>query len=82
MTRAYQLLRDYTQVNIQCSIGADNTSIEDMLAVAKNVKADLIVVNNGKETQPTGWINRLLGKYVYKESSIPILTVDGTSTKI
>ncbi len=82
MTRAYQLLRDYTQVNIHCSISTDNNSIGGMLAVAKNVKADLIVVNNGKETQPDGWLNRLLGKYVYKESNIPVLTVAGTTPQI
>lgn len=79
VTRAYQLLRDYTQVNIHCSIGADNNRMDGMLAVARNVKADLIVVNSGKETQPAGWLNRLLGKYVYKESNIPVLTVAGTN---
>lgn len=77
VTRAYQLLRDYTQVNIHCSIGIDHNGTDGMLAVAKNVKADLIVVNSGKETQPAGWLNRLLGKYVYKESNIPVLTVAG-----
>jgi nucleotide-binding universal stress UspA family protein len=79
VTRAYQLLRDYTQVNIHCTIGADNNNMEGMLIVAKNVKADLIVVNSGKETQPAGWLNRLLGRYLYKESNIPVLTVAGTT---
>ena len=82
VTRAYQLLRDYTQVNIHCSIGADLNGMDDMLAVAKNVKADLIVVNSGKETQPARWLNRLLGKYVYKESNIPVLTVAGSTNQI
>jgi len=81
VTRAYQLLRDYTQVNIHCSITADHNGMDGMLTVAKNVKADLIVVNSGKETQPAGWLNRLLGKYVYKESNIPILTVAGTTNQ-
>jgi hypothetical protein len=45
------------------------------LAYAKNVKADIIVVNPGKESVLKGWFSRWFGKYLYKESNIPVLTI-------
>jgi hypothetical protein len=39
------------------------------------VKADLIVVNAGKESWLKGWWNKLRGKQLCRESDIPVLTV-------
>lgn len=74
LTKAYQLLTEYTDVKIHC--GQEGGTMEDeALEYARRVEADLIVVNPGKESQPRGWINRWLGKYIYHESGIPILTI-------
>ncbi len=75
LTRAYQLLRDYTNVKVYCSSRTGNSYAEDTLAYAQKVNADLIVVNPGKESVFKGWIGKLTGKYMYKESNIPVLTV-------
>lgn len=76
MMRAYQLLRDYTGVNIHCNLGSGQNGIKGMLEQANAVKADLIVVNSGKESSPGGWFSRMMGNYLYKQSAIPVLTVD------
>lgn len=75
ISKAYQLIRDYTQVNIHYSPDTVHTGTDSTLALARNVKADLIVLNPGRETLPHGWFRRLLGKYIYSESEIPVLTV-------
>ncbi len=75
LTRAYQLLRDYTNVKVFCSTQEGYTTAEDTLAYAENVKADLIVVNSGKESLLRGWFSKWLGKYLYKKSTIPVLTI-------
>ncbi len=75
MTKAYQLLRDYTNVKVHCNMDTYPNNTIKTLDYANNIQADLIVVNAGKESQPSGWLNRLLGRYLYKESNIPVLTV-------
>lgn len=75
LTRSYQLLRDYTNVKVHCSTQQGHAIAEDTLAYAKNVNADLIVVNTGKESILKGWFNRWMRNYLYKQSDIPVLTI-------
>ena len=75
LTRAYQLLRDYTSVKVHCSVQDGYAVADDTLAYAKNIHADLIVVNTGKESRLKGWFSKWMGNYLYKESSIPVLTM-------
>lgn len=75
LTRAYQLLREYTTVKIHCSSQKGATAAGDALEYAKTVQPGLIVVNPGKESLLKGWLNRWLGKYVYGETNIPVLTI-------
>lgn len=75
LTRSYQLLRDYTNVKVYCSSQQGDTTAEETLAYAKNVKADLIVVNAGKESVLKGWFSKWLGNYLYRDSNIPVLTI-------
>lgn len=75
LAKSYQLLNKYTDVQIHYPSNKSNTLAEDSLAYAKSVNADLIVVNPGKESRLGKWFSALLGKYLYKESSIPVLTV-------
>lgn len=75
LIRAYQLLNDFGKMNIRCALQGSEESGESTLAFAKNVKANLIVVNPGKESCLRGWWNQLRGKYLCRESDIPVLTV-------
>jgi nucleotide-binding universal stress UspA family protein len=75
LTRAYQLLNDYTHVKVFCNTQDGHTIADDTLAYAENVKADLIVVNSGKESLLRGWFSKWMGKYLYKKTTIPVLTI-------
>ncbi len=75
LTRSYQFLQDYTNVQVYCADSTRSNTAEETLAYARKVKADLIVVNPGRETLLKGWLGKLMGKYLYKESNIPVLTV-------
>jgi hypothetical protein len=75
LTRSYQLLRDYTNVKVYCSSQKDDALADATLAYAKNVKADLIVVNSGRESMLKGWFSKWLGHYLYRDSNIPVLTI-------
>ena len=76
LTKAYQLLRDHTQLKIHRSSSYGHSVASNTLSYAKLVEADLIVVNPGKESVLGGtWTRRILGKYIYKESTIAVLTI-------
>ncbi|MBL0337047.1 MAG: universal stress protein [Chitinophagaceae bacterium] len=70
--RAYQLLNEYGRINIRCSLQDNEDTAGSTLSYAKNVKANLIVVNPGKESRLKGWWNKLRGKYLCNESEIPV----------
>jgi nucleotide-binding universal stress UspA family protein len=76
VSRAYQLLNDHTHLKINRSpVYYGNSMAGNTLSYARQVNADLIVVNPGKESISGGWINHLLGRCLYKRSDIPILTI-------
>ena len=75
LIRAYQLLNDFGNLNIQCALQDNDNTATGTLAYAQNVNADLIVVNPGRESRLRGWWNKLSGKYLSRESDIPVLTV-------
>lgn len=75
LMRAYQLLNDFGILNIQCALQDNDDIATGTLTYAKDVKANLIVVNPGKESRFKGLWNKLGGKYLYRESEIPVLTV-------
>lgn len=75
LARAYQLLRDHTQLKIHRSSTYGQSVADNTLSYAKLVEADLIVINTGKEAVLGGWLSRLSGKYLYKESNISVLTI-------
>lgn len=75
LAKSYQLLNKYAQVQIHYPADDNNTTAADSLAYAKSVNADLIVINPGRESKLRKWFSSLFGKYIYRESNIPILTV-------
>ena len=75
LLRAYQLLSEFGKMNIRCALQGREESGASTLAYAKIVKANLIVINPGKESRLRGLWNKLRGKYLSRESDIPVLTV-------
>lgn len=75
LTMAYQLLRDYADVKVYCSSKEGRNVADDTLEYATNIRADLIVVNSGKESILKGWFSRWFGNYLYRRSAIPVLTI-------
>jgi hypothetical protein len=75
LMRAYKLLNDIGRMNIQCALQGNEDTAGSTLAYARNVKASLIVVNPGKESRLRGLWNSPGGKYLNRESDIPVLTV-------
>jgi nucleotide-binding universal stress UspA family protein len=75
MSKAYQLLRDNTNLTIECHADTDNNIADATLKYAQKVQADLIIVNSGKELLLSGFINRLFARFIFNESKIPVMTI-------
>ncbi len=75
LMKAYQLLNEFGKVNIQFAVQDGEDMASGTLSYAKGIKANLIVINPGKESRLRGWWNKVSGNYLSKESDIPVLTV-------
>lgn len=75
LVKAYQLLNEFADIKIHSSLPTNADSPAHTLSYARSVKADLIVVNTGKESLFGGWWNKMVKKHLYKESDIPVLTI-------
>ncbi len=75
LMRAYQLLNDFGKLNIHCALQDDEDLASSTLTYAKDIKANLILINPGRESRLRGWWNKLRGKYLCRESDIPVMTV-------
>jgi hypothetical protein len=75
LMRAYQLLNDVGQLKIHCALQDTDDTATGTLAYAKDIKANLIVINPGHESRLRGWWIKFRGKYLCRESDIPVLTV-------
>jgi hypothetical protein len=75
LVRAYLLLNKVGKLSVQCALRDNPDSAAGTLAYAKDVNADMIVINPGNESRLKGWWNILRGKYLCRESDIPVLTV-------
>ena len=72
---AYRLLNEVGKLNVQCAISPEKDLATGALSYAREIAADLIVVNSNNESRLAGLWNRLTGKYLSKESEISVLTV-------
>ncbi|HEY0677399.1 MAG TPA: universal stress protein [Chitinophagaceae bacterium] len=75
LEKTYQLLRENTGYAIKCSTVVGENIADTTLEYARNVEADLILVNPGSESLLSGPMNRLFSKFLFNSSSIPVLTV-------
>lgn len=73
--KTYQLLRDNTNLVIECHTIEGGNIAETTLEYARQIDADLIVVNPGKELLLSGFVNRLFARFIFNESRIPVMTI-------
>ncbi|ULQ55641.1 universal stress protein [Flavihumibacter rivuli] len=73
--KTYQLIRDNTTLTVECHpVDGDNLAAPT-LEYARKVNADLILVKPGSETSPPGIFHRLLSKFNFSSSGIPVMTI-------
>jgi nucleotide-binding universal stress UspA family protein len=75
LMKAFQLLNGIGSLKVQCAFRDGPDMANSALNYAKDIQAGLIVVNPGQESRLKGWWNRLTGKWLCRESEIPVLTV-------
>lgn len=73
--RAYQLLRDNTNLHVECHTMRGHNIAETTLRFARKINADLIVVNPGQETALSGFVNKLFNGFLFNEPGISVMTV-------
>lgn len=75
LMKAYQLLRDNTNLSVECHpVNGDNIA-GTTLHYAEQVKADLIVVQPGKEAELPGLLNNIFSRFLFSASRIPVMAV-------
>jgi hypothetical protein len=73
--KTYQLLKDNTNLAIECH-PVDGYNIADTtLEYAEKVKADLIVIEPGKEATLPGLLNNIFSRFLFSASRIPVMAV-------
>lgn len=75
LEKAYQLLRENTNLPIRCKMVDGENIADTTLEYARNVEADLILVKAGDESLLSGPMNRLFSKFLFNRSTIPVITV-------
>lgn len=75
MYKAYQLLKDNTNLRIECHTVQGENLAESTLRYAQKVDAGLIVVNPGKESFVSGFLNRFFAAFFFNDKGIPVMTV-------
>jgi nucleotide-binding universal stress UspA family protein len=73
--KAYQLLKDNTNLTIECHTLRGDNIAEATLRFAEKIDADLIVVNPGSESKMSGLVNKLIDGRLFNESKIPVMTI-------
>jgi K+-sensing histidine kinase KdpD len=75
LQKAYQLLRDNTNLSIECHTMRGHNIADSTLRFAEKIKADLIVVNPGEESMLSGFFSKLFRGFLFNESRIPVMTI-------
>jgi nucleotide-binding universal stress UspA family protein len=75
LSKTYQLLRDNTSLLVECHTIRGHNIADSTLRFARKINADLIVVNPGKESRLSGFVNKLIHGSLFTESKIPVLTI-------
>lgn len=75
LQKAYQVIKDNTDLEVQCSLLRGQRLGDIAVQYAYSVNAGLIVVNPGEESLLSGFINRVFSRFIVDESRVPVMTV-------
>lgn len=73
--KSYRLLRENTSLQVECGTAPGGNIATVTWTYAKKIKADLILVNAGKESLLSGFLNGLFAKFLFNVSRIPVMTL-------
>jgi nucleotide-binding universal stress UspA family protein len=73
--KSYQLLNDNTKLSVECHAIAGESLADTTLEYAERIKADLIVVNPGKELRLRGFTHWLFPRFIFNKCPIPVMTI-------
>jgi len=75
MQKSLQVLKDNTDLPVECkTLSGESISIIAR-EYARQVNADMIIVNAGSESFVPGMVNRFFSRFFLSESRIPVMTV-------
>jgi hypothetical protein len=75
MRRSYRLLRENTDLPVECRAFPGKSLADAAWSYAKSVKADLILIKSGRESHLSGPLHAFSHRYLFNASRIPVLTV-------
>jgi hypothetical protein len=75
LEKSYRLLRENTNLSVECRTMPDENLAEAAWAYAKKIKADLILIGPGRESLLSGWLSTLRSRRLFNVSRIPVMTV-------
>ena len=83
--RSYRLLRENTNLEVECLTMAGGNLAESTWHYAQKIKADLILINSGKESLLSGFfddlrphpLHRLYPRALFNVSRIPVMALAG-----
>ncbi|HVV05107.1 MAG TPA: universal stress protein [Puia sp.] len=71
LQKCYRLLRENTNLSIECQASPEENLAEAAWDYAKKIKADLILTSPGKESMLSGFWNNLRSKFFRRSRSLP-----------
>ena len=74
MQKALQILKDNTDLQVECKTLSGESIANIALEYAHSVNAGMIIVNSGESFLP-GMVNRFFSRLVCNQSRIPVMTV-------
>ncbi len=85
--KCYRLLRENTNLSIECLASPEENLAEAAWDYAKKIKADLILTSPGKESMLSGFWNRIRNRFIQRlgsrslsnTSHIPVMTISNLS---
>jgi len=85
--KCYRLLRENTNLTIECLASPEENLAEAAWDYAKKIKADLILTSPGRESMLSGFWNRIRSRFIQRlgsrslsnTSQIPVMTISNLS---
>lgn len=76
LKKAYQLVRDNCNLNVELQIMSSNNVAEAVNQFAMTESADLVIVNPGNQSRMPGMFSAVFGKMLQRYSVPPVLTIN------